>query len=71
MSFLYFTAGVLSIFIGFLTDMFIFILMGICFIFTGIAYLYTYGLEQVEYKNIAYRKKKKNLDNTQVFKKIE
>ena len=68
MAILYFTAGVLSIFTGFITDVFVFILLGICFEITGIAYLYTYGLER-EMMNKS-KVNKMNLDDTRKFQKV-
>lgn len=68
MAILYFTAGVLSIFTGFITDVFLFILLGICFEMTGIAYLYTYGLER-EMMNQS-KVNKVNLDGTRKFQKV-
>ena len=68
MAILYFTAGVLSIFTGFITDVFVFILLGICFEITGIAYLYTYGLER-EMMNKS-KVDKVNLDDTRKFQKV-
>lgn len=68
MAILYFTAGVLSIFTGFITDVFVFILLGICFEITGIAYLYTYGLER-EMMNKS-KVNKVNLDDTRKFQKV-
>ena len=68
MAILYFTAGVLSIFTGFITDVFLFILLGICFEMTGIAYLYTYGLER-EMMNQS-KENKVNLDDTRKFQKV-
>ena len=68
MAILYFTAGVLSIFTGFITDVFVFILLGICFEITGIAYLYTYGLKR-EMMNKS-KVNKVNLDDTRKFQKV-
>ena len=68
MAILYFTAGVLSIFTGFITDVFVFILLGICFEITGIAYLYTYGLEREMMNNSKVNKV--NLDDTRKFQKV-
>ena len=68
MAILYFTAGVLSIFTGFITDVFVFILLGICFIFTGVVYLYIYGLER-EMMNKS-KVNKVNLDDTRKFQKV-
>lgn len=69
MSMLYFTACVLSIFTGIVTDVFVFVLLGCCFAITGTAYLYIYGLERLELQK--NKKVKCNLDATQVFKKVE
>lgn len=68
MSLLYFTAGILSIITGILTSMFVFILLGICFIFTGVVYLYIYGLER-EMMNKS-KVNKVNLDDTRKFQKV-
>ena len=68
MSLLYFTAGILSIITGILTNMLVFILLGICFEITGIAYLYTYGLER-EMMNKS-KVNKVNLDDTRKFQKV-
>lgn len=68
MSLLYFTAGILSIITGILTSMLVFILLGVCFIFTGIVYLYIYGLER-EIMNKS-KVNKINLDDTIKFQKV-
>lgn len=74
MAILYFTAGVLSIFTGFITDvfLFLFLLLGICFEMTGIAYLYTYGLEREMMNQSKVNKVnlKVNLDDTRKFQKV-
>lgn len=70
MSILYFSAGILSVCVCLVTDIFLFLLISICFIFTGIAYLYTYGLEhaEIESKKIKHTS---NLDEIITFKRIE
>ena len=69
LSILYFCAATLSLATGLITQMFVFILMGLCFSITGVAYLYTFGLERVIGINESI--KKKNLEDTQVFKKVK
>ena len=68
MAILYFTAGVLSIITGILTSMLVFILLGVCFISTGVVYLYIYGLER-EMMNKS-KVDKVNLDDTRKFQKV-
>ena len=72
MAILYFTAGVLSIFTGFITDVFLFLLLGICFEMTGIAYLYIYGIEREMMNQLKVNKVnlKVNLDDTRKFQKV-
>jgi stage V sporulation protein B len=53
---------------GILTNMFVFILLGVCFISTGVVYLYIYGLER-EMMNKS-KVNKINLDDTRKFQKV-